>query len=93
MALNKDQEALYRKTMEEAKRQLETIDEEMEEQLQKIREKLAELQESKKSFRQVYEATAKLLGIKIEPEKEENLIEEDKEKETEASEESELSPS
>ena len=65
MALTKDQEDLYRKTMEEAKAQLDTIDEEMEKEIQKARERLAKLQESKRSFRQLYEGAAQLLGVKV----------------------------
>ena len=65
MALTKDQEDLYRKTMEEAKSQLDTIDEEMEKEIQKARERLAKLQESKRSFRQLYEGAAQLLGVKV----------------------------
>lgn len=66
MSLNKEQEDLYKKTMEEAKRQLDGIDGEMEEELQKARERLAKLQESKKSFKQIYLSTAELLGAKVE---------------------------
>ena len=62
MALSKEQEDLYRKTMEEAKGQLETIDDDMEKEIQKARERLAKLQESKRSFRQLYEGAARLLG-------------------------------
>lgn len=71
MTLTKEQEELYKRTLEEAKKQLGTIDEEMEKEIQEIREKLAHLQESKKSFRQIYEGAAALLGIKIEEEEEE----------------------
>jgi len=71
MALTKEQEDLYKKTMEEAKRQLDGIDGEMEKELQKARERLAKMQESKKSFKQVYVGTAELLGIKVEIEEEE----------------------
>ena len=70
MALTKDQEELYRKTMEEAKAQLDTIDEEMEKEIQKARERLAKLQESKRSFRQLYEGAAQLLGVKVDLEDE-----------------------
>lgn len=66
MALNKDQEGLYRKTMDEAKKQLDSIDSQVEQELQKVREKLAQLQESKKTLKMVYEGTAKLLGIETE---------------------------
>lgn len=66
MSLTKEQEDLYKKTMNEAKSQLEGIDGEMEEELQKARERLAKLQESKKSFKQIYVGTAELLGIEVE---------------------------
>jgi hypothetical protein len=66
MSLTKEQEDLYKKTMDEAKRQLDGIDGEMEKELQKARERLAKLQESKKSFKQIYVGTAELLGIEVE---------------------------
>lgn len=71
MALSKEQEDLYKKTMDEVKKQLDTIDDQVEKELQKVRERLAELQESKKSLKMIYEGTAKLLGIEMEPEEEE----------------------
>ncbi len=71
MALNKDQETLYRKTMDEVKTQLDSIDSEVERELQKVRERLAQLQESKKSLKMVYEGMAKLLGIELEAEESE----------------------
>lgn len=70
MALSKEQEDLYRKTMDEVKRQLDSIDTQVEQELQKVREKLAQLQESKKTLKMVYEGTAKLLGIETELEEE-----------------------
>ncbi len=66
MALTKEQEELYKKTMQEAKKMLEGVDAQIERELQKVRERLAELQESKKSYRMIYEGTAKLLGIESE---------------------------
>jgi hypothetical protein len=38
----------------------------MEQELQKIREKLAQMQESKKYYRQIYEGAAHLLGVEVE---------------------------
>jgi len=70
MGLNKEQEELYKKTMGEVKNQLEHLDEEVEKELQKVRKRLAELQESKKSLKMVYEGTAKLLGLELESEEE-----------------------
>jgi ElaB/YqjD/DUF883 family membrane-anchored ribosome-binding protein len=66
MGLSKEQEELYKKTMEEVKHQLEHLDEEVEKELQKVRKRLAELQDSKKSLKMVYEGTAKLLGLELE---------------------------
>jgi ABC-type Zn uptake system ZnuABC Zn-binding protein ZnuA len=70
MALNKEQEEIYKKAMDEAKKELDSVDSNMQEEIQKARQKLAELQESKKHFRQIYEGTALLLGIEVEPEEE-----------------------
>ncbi len=70
MGLNREQEELYKRTMEEVKRQLDNIDEEVEKELQKVRKRLAELQESKKSLKMIYEGTAKILGIELEAEEE-----------------------
>jgi hypothetical protein len=70
MSLSKEHEDLYRKTMEEVKKQLDSIDSQVEQELQKVRERLAQLQESKKSLKMVYEGTAKLLGIEAELEDE-----------------------
>lgn len=65
MGITKEQEELYRRTMEDVKKQLDHIDEDVEKELQKVRKRLAELQESKKSLRMVYEGVAKLLGIEL----------------------------
>ena len=70
MGLSKDQEELYKRTMGEVKRQLDNLDDEVEKELQKVRRRLAELQESKKSLKMVYEGTAKLLGVESELENE-----------------------
>ena len=66
MPLTKEQEELYKKTMDEAKTQYENIDAEMEKEIQKTREILANLQASKKHFQQIYQATANLLGVEVE---------------------------
>ena len=68
--MNKESEGLFRKTMEDVKKQMDAIDEQVEAELQKVREKLADLQEEKKNLRMVYEGTAKILGIEIEGENE-----------------------
>lgn len=70
MALSKEQEELYRRTMEEVKRQLDDLEAQVEQELQKVRERLAHLQESKKSLKMVYDGTAKLLGLEPEGDEE-----------------------
>jgi len=92
MALNKEQEEIYKKAMDEAKKELDSVDSNMQEEIQKARQKLAELQDSKKHYRQIYEATALLLGIKVEPEEKSDLSSEeqpDEDKKNEAEDEPE----
>ncbi|MCJ7610992.1 MAG: hypothetical protein MUP19_01915 [Candidatus Aminicenantes bacterium] len=74
MALNPDQENLYKKTMQEVRKQLGAIDGQIERELQIVREKLAALQESKKSYRLILEGTAKLLGLETDLEEDEEKI-------------------
>ncbi|MGB9836431.1 MAG: hypothetical protein ACPLRX_06805 [Candidatus Saccharicenans sp.] len=63
MAISKEQEELYKRTMEDVKAQLAAIDAEVEKELQRVRQTLAQLQEQKKSLKMVYDGIAKLLGI------------------------------
>ncbi len=63
MAISKEQEELYKKTMEDVKAQLAAIDAEVEKELQRVRQTLAQLQEQKKSLKMVYDGIAKLLGV------------------------------
>ncbi len=74
MALSKDQEDIYKKAMEAAKKELDSVDEKMQGEIQKARQRLAELQESKKQHRQIYEGTAQLLGIEVEPEEDDKEL-------------------
>ncbi len=71
MAVSEEKEELYKRMMEDAKGQLKDIDNQMQQEIQKIREKLAELQAAKKNFKQVYDGAAKILGIRTEIEDEE----------------------
>ncbi|MDI6845906.1 MAG: hypothetical protein QME28_07185 [Candidatus Saccharicenans sp.] len=63
MSLSKEQEELYKKTLEDVRAQLAAIDSEVEKELQRVRQTLAQLQEQKKSLKMVYDGIAKLLGI------------------------------
>jgi len=66
MTLDKEQTALYRKTMDQAKNQLDGVDSEMEEELEKTRAALVDLQETKKLIQKIYECTAVILGVDAE---------------------------
>lgn len=70
MSISKDQEELYKKTLEDVRAQLAAIDGEVEKELQRVRQTLAQLQEQKKSLKMVYEGIAKLLGIESDLEEE-----------------------
>ncbi|MDD8031890.1 MAG: hypothetical protein PHQ25_07830 [Acidobacteriota bacterium] len=70
MSISKEQEELYKKTMEDVRAQLAAIDSEVEQELQRVRQTLAELQGKKKSLKMVYEGIAKLLGIESDLEEE-----------------------
>jgi sulfur transfer protein SufE len=74
VALNTEQEALYKKTMQEVRKQLAGLDGQIEKELQLVREKLAALQEQKKTYRLILEGTAKLLGLETDLEEEEEKI-------------------
>ena len=63
MGISKEQEELYKKTLEDVRSQLSAIDAEVERELQRVRQTLAQLQEQKKSLKMVYQGIAKLLGI------------------------------
>ncbi|MCR4410574.1 MAG: hypothetical protein QME85_08880 [Candidatus Saccharicenans sp.] len=70
MSISKEQEELYKKTLEDVRAQLAAIDGEVEKELQRVRQTLAQLQEQKKSLKMVYEGIAKLLGIESDLEEE-----------------------
>ncbi len=74
--LSDDQINFYKKTLEHTRRQIKEIDTMIEEELKRVREKLAELQNTKKSIRQIYDAACTLLGVENEFEKEEGEAQE-----------------
>lgn len=63
MHMKPDQEKLYSETLENAYQQLEVIDRDIEEELQKTRRKLNDLKEKKKVFEQIYASAARLLEL------------------------------
>jgi len=63
MALTDDKKKYYQTILENTRREIEEFDGEIEEELAKVKERLAELQNSKKAAKQMYAAACARLGI------------------------------
>ncbi|MEW6368359.1 MAG: hypothetical protein AB1714_27335 [Acidobacteriota bacterium] len=75
MPLSKDQQAFYQKTMEWTRKEIADIDTQIEEELARVKERLAELQNAKKAARQIYDGATARLGVENELEKAEQAQE------------------
>ena len=71
MALSKDQTQFYQQTLEMTRRQINDLNTQIEEELAKVKERLAELQNSKNAAKQIYDGACRILGIENDLEKEE----------------------
>lgn len=69
--LSKDQQKFYENAIEMTKRQIDEIDGKIEEELAKVKERLAELQAEKKNVRTIYDSSCAMLGVENELEKRE----------------------
>ena len=63
MALSKDQEDFFRRTLDMTKQQIEQLNVQIEEELAKVKERLAELQNAKNAAKQIYDGACKILGV------------------------------
>jgi Ulp1 family protease len=63
MSLNDQQRRFYENTLSVTKQEMEELDHAIEEELAKVKDKLAELQNAKKASRQMYDAACLRLGI------------------------------
>jgi butyrate kinase len=63
MSLNDSQRRFYENTLSVTKQEMEELDRAIEEELAKVKDKLAELQNAKKASRQMYDAACLRLGI------------------------------
>ena len=70
MALSKEQQAFYQQTLEMTRRQINDLNAQIEEELAKVKERLAELQNGKNAAKQIYDGACKILGIENDLEKE-----------------------
>jgi hypothetical protein len=71
MALSKDQAQFYQTTLEMTRKQINDLNGQIEEELAKVKERLAELQNSKNAAKQIYDGACKILGVENDLEKEE----------------------
>jgi hypothetical protein len=71
MGLSKDQTELYERTLEMTRRQIAELNAQIEEELSRVKDRLAELQNAKNAAKQVYDGACKMLGVENELDKEE----------------------
>ena len=63
MALSGDQKKFYENTMAVTRREITELEEQIQEELAKVKDRLAELQNAQKAARQMYDAACMRLGI------------------------------
>ena len=63
MALSADQKKFYENTLTVTKREITELEGEIQEELAKVKDRLAELQNAQKAARQMYDAACMRLGI------------------------------
>jgi gas vesicle protein len=75
MPLSKEQEQFYQTTLEMTKRQIGELNSQIEEELAKVKERLADLQNAKNAAKQIYDGACKMLGVENDLEKEDVAVE------------------
>ena len=63
MTLTDEQEQHYRETLEVTRKQIDEMNVQIEDELAKVKERLADLQTRKNAARQIYEGACQILGI------------------------------
>jgi len=71
MSLSKDQAQFYQQTLEMTRKQIGDLNAQIEEELAKVKDRLAELKNAKDAAKQIYDGACKMLGIENDLEKEE----------------------
>ena len=72
MNLNEQQRSFYENTLNVTKQEIADLDRQIEEELAKVKDRLAELQNAKKAARAMYDAACLRLGVPNELEEEED---------------------
>ena len=75
MSLNEQQRKFYENTLSVTRQEMDDLDRMIEEELAKVKDRLAELQNAKKAARQMYDAACLRLGIPNEMEAEDGQAE------------------
>ena len=70
MALSKEQAQFYQQMLDMTRKQIGDLNAQIEEELAKVKERLAELQNSKNAAKQIYDGACKILGVENDLEKE-----------------------
>ena len=63
MGLTDEQTKVYKQTLEVTRTQIDELNEQIEEELAKVKERLADLQARKNAARQIYDGACRMLGI------------------------------
>jgi Ribonuclease G/E len=63
MTLTDEQAQFYRQTLEVTRKSIEELNVQIEEELAKVKDRLADLQAKKNAARQIYDGACKILGV------------------------------
>jgi len=63
MALSDSQKQFYENTLKMTRQQIDDVESQIQEELAKVKDRLADLQNAQKAARQMYDAACKLLGV------------------------------
>ena len=74
MALTDQQRKFYESTLDMTRQEMEDLDRQIEEELARVKDRLAELQNAKKASRQMYDAACLRLGVSNDLEAEEGQV-------------------
>ncbi len=72
MALSKEQTEFFQTTLDMTRKQIGELNGQIEEELSKVKERLAELQNAKNAAKQIYDGACRILGVENDLEKEED---------------------
>ena len=76
MVLSNDQAQFYQQMLEMTRKQISETNSLIEEELAKVKERLAELQNAKNAAKQIYDGACKMLGVENDLEKEDEAASE-----------------